>query len=221
MGELRLEGVVIGRQARALGPPLSLALRGGEALVVSGPNGAGKSTLLRTLAGLTPALAGRVSIHGLNAPDGEPASHPGQVCHYIGHRNGLKPLETLARNVAFWRDYLGGDRTGVDDALAAFDLQPLAAIPAGYLSAGQQRRAALCRLLAAWRPLWLLDEPTNALDTASQALFARAVASHLSKGGMVVAATHQPLELGPVRELVLAAPRAGTGEAQPVEEWQW
>ncbi|QOG08550.1 heme ABC exporter ATP-binding protein CcmA [Aureimonas sp. OT7] len=218
---MRLEGVVIGRQARALGPPLSLALRRGDALVVSGPNGAGKSTLLRTLAGLTPALAGRISVGGLNAPDGEPATHPGQVCHYIGHRNGLKPLETLARNVAFWRDFLDGGRTGVDEALAAFDLQPLAAIPAGYLSAGQQRRAALCRLLAAWRPLWLLDEPTNALDTASQALFARVVAGHLAKGGIVVAATHQPLELGPARELVLAARQADTGDGQPAEDWQW
>ena len=215
--ELRLEGVVIGREARALGPPISLALRAGEALVVSGPNGAGKSTLLRTIAGLTPPLAGRLSVGGLTAPDGEPASHPGQVCHYIGHRNGLKPLESLQRNVAFWRDFLGGERASVDKALAALDLLPLAGIPAGYLSAGQQRRAALCRLLAAWRPLWLLDEPTNALDTASQALFAELVTRHLSKGGIVVAATHQPMRLGAVRELVLTA----AGEAHAAEDWQW
>lgn len=213
--------MVIGREGGPLGSPLDLALGAGEALVVSGPNGAGKSTLLRTIAGLTPALAGAIRVDGLMAPDGEPTTHPGQVCHYIGHRNGLKPLETLGRNVAFWRHYLGGGRTSVDAALAALDLGPLAAIPAGYLSAGQQRRAALCRLLAAWRPIWLLDEPTTALDASSQALFGDLVARHLSEGGIVVAATHQPLEIGPARRLVLEASVSTPGEAMPAGDWEW
>jgi heme exporter protein A len=92
----------------------------------------------------------------------------------------------------------------VETALALFGLSHAANLPVAYLSAGQKRRAALARLLMAWRPLWLLDEPSTALDAASQARMAKIMAAHLTRGGMIVAATHAKLGL-PGQELRLGA----------------
>jgi len=129
--------------------------------------------------------------------------------HYIGHLNALKPSLTVEENLRFWADYLGaGAAASIDEALAAFDLEPLASIPAGYLSAGQKRRACLARLIATPRPLWLLDEPTVSLDAASVRLLAECVAQHLAGGGLVLAATHIPLGLARERRLELSAARS-------------
>ncbi|MGI9409081.1 MAG: ATP-binding cassette domain-containing protein, partial [Hyphomicrobiaceae bacterium] len=92
----------------------------------------------------------------------------------------------------FWSVYLGGDND-IERALEQFQLTALANIPVGYLSSGQRRRTALARLLAARRPLWLLDEPTVALDDVSRDALIAAGDSHLNEGGIIVAATHLPL----------------------------
>ncbi|MCQ8782981.1 heme ABC exporter ATP-binding protein CcmA [Aurantimonas sp. CSK15Z-1] len=191
-------GLTIARGGEIVAEPDDFTLSGGDALLVIGPNGAGKSTLLRTLAGLLPLAAGRLTVEGALAPDGEPAATPGEIAHYLGHRNGMKPAVTVADNLLFWQRFLGGGPGGpggsdVAAALDAVGLGDLGHLPFGYLSAGQQRRAAMARLLVAHRALWILDEPTAALDTASQATFARLLTAHLSAGGLVVAATHQPL----------------------------
>jgi heme exporter protein A len=88
----------------------------------------------------------------------------------------------------------------------ALSLAPLAHIPAAYLSAGQKRRLGLARLLVAQRPLWLLDEPTVSLDTASVDLLAAAVTRHLGQGGIAVAATHVDLKIPGAREVRLGLP---------------
>jgi heme exporter protein A len=119
----------------------------------------------------------------------------------------VKASLTVEENAGFWRHYLGGRDARLETALATFGLAALRDIPAGYLSAGQKRRLGLARVLLAERPVWLLDEPTASLDSASQESLAGAVNAHLSAGGLVVAATHMALPFANARELHLGAAR--------------
>ena len=156
---------------------VSLSVAPGGALLLVGPNGSGKSTLLRILA-------------GLRAPDAGTLKWPGSVA-YLGHLDAIKPGLTAAENLAFAASR-GGDLAA---ALAAMDLGALADTQARLLSAGQKRRLALARLLLAPALVWLLDEPTLGLDTASVDRLGLALAGHRAGGGIVVAATHLPLPL--------------------------
>lgn len=185
---------------------LSFTLAAGEVLVLRGPNGAGKTTLLRALAGLSPAASGRISLEG-HAPGSD--GHAEQVA-YAGHLDGLKPQLTVAENLAFWADLLGGGRPGA--ALAALGLHRLADRPVHACSAGQKRRAGLARLLLAPRKLWLLDEPTVALDAEATAMVSGLIARQAAAGGMVIVATHVPLVASVARELVLGGPQAALSE---------
>jgi heme exporter protein A len=186
------------RGGRTLFAGLSFSVAAGQALLVTGPNGAGKTTLLHTIAGFLPPEAGEIRLDG-NAAEASIA----EQCHYVGHANAVKPSLTVAENAAFWSGFLGGPPDRLDAALATFGLAALRDIPAGYLSAGQRRRAGLLRLLLAERPLWLLDEPTTSLDTAAQAMLAGAVNRQLAGGGLVVAATHLALGFDRAQELHL------------------
>ncbi|MFO1210280.1 MAG: heme ABC exporter ATP-binding protein CcmA [Amaricoccus sp.] len=180
---------------------LGFALADGETLAVRGPNGAGKSTLLRALAGLLPA-AGRIEL------DGRPATPDSlaEAVGYAGHLDAVKPQLTVGENIGFWAALLGGDPAA---ALAGFDLAGIADRPAHLLSAGQRRRLGLARLLLVPRRLWLLDEPTVALDAAAEARLVAAIAAQVAGGGMAVVATHAPLAL-PAHELLLAPEAAAT-----------
>jgi heme exporter protein A len=186
------------RGGRVLFAGLSFAVEAGTALLVTGPNGAGKTTLLRMLAGFLPPESGHLRLEG-----GAAEASISEQCHYVGHANAVKPSLTVAENAAFWCGFLGGAQDRLDAALQAFGLDALRDIPAGYLSAGQRRRAGLLRLLLAERPLWLLDEPTTSLDTAAQDMVAGAVNRHLAGGGLVVAATHMALGFERAQELRL------------------
>jgi len=172
---------------------LDLELAPGSALILRGSNGSGKTSLLRLLAGLGRPDAGTLTWAG------EPLAALGEVyrtlVHYAGHSVGLKAPLSLERNLLFWASYLGGDAARVMPALARFGLGPQASLPAGHLSAGQQKRGALARLLVAERPVWLLDEPTVALDSPSQGRLFEVVADHLATGGIAIIATHMPLDV--------------------------
>lgn len=172
---------------------ISFVLDASEALVVTGANGSGKSTLLRVLAGLLAAETGTVRIEGFDAE----IERAGEVSHYLGHRNAMKRELTVGENLTFWKRYLGDSPHGtgmdIDEATDAVGLGDLVQIPFGYLSAGQQRRMAMAKLLVSYRPVWILDEPTAALDTGADQLFAGLVTRHRANGGIVIAATHQPL----------------------------
>jgi heme exporter protein A len=157
----------------------------GRALVVTGANGAGKSTLLRTLAGLSDPAEGTLS--------GLPA------CAFLGHLDGLKPALSVREQVRL----AGAARA--EEAIGAWALGDLSDLPVRMLSAGQRRRVALATVLATDAPLWLLDEPTTALDDAAVARFGRVCAHHLAQAGFIIAATHAPLPLPDALALRLQA----------------
>lgn len=197
---LVVSGLACQRGERLLFEGLDFALRAGEAMALTGPNGVGKTTLLRAILGFLPPLAGQIRLEG-----GEAEAAVADHAHWLGHRDGLKAALTVRENLAFAAALLGGgDGLAPEAAAERLALRPLLDLPVGALSAGQRRRAALARLLAAPRPLWLLDEPTAALDAASQALVAGLIADHAAAGGLVLAATHLPLGLA-ARELRLEA----------------
>lgn len=198
---LVIENLTVTRGGRIVLANLSLAVGAGEGLALTGRNGAGKTTLLRTIAGFLVPDQGSVRFHGgASAHDHSLA----EQTHFIGHLDGVKGVLTVAENAQFWNAYLGGAPARVGLALDRVGLAELAAIGARFLSAGQRRRLALARLLLAPRALWLLDEPTASLDTAGQAMLADIAGAHLAGGGILVAATHAPLEFANTRELRLA-----------------
>jgi len=180
--------LAVDRGDRRILDRVSFQVHAGEAVVLRGPNGTGKTTLIRAIAGLLPAAAGEVELEG--RPEDAPV---GAYCHYIAHRNALKSDLTVRDNLLFWQNFSGGKAASFDDVAMQADLEDLSDIPVKYLSAGQQRRVALARLLASPKPVWLLDEPTVSLDVEHTQLFAELANEHLSEGGLIVAATHTAL----------------------------
>jgi heme exporter protein A len=183
-------GVRCVRGGREVFSGLDFEAISGEALAVTGPNGAGKTSLLRLIAGLLMMADGSIGLEG-----GEAELTLPEQAHYLGHRDALKPALSVLENLSFWREFLGGAAFDVAESLAEVGLDHAGHLPAAYLSAGQRRRLSIARLLAVRRPIWLLDEPTSALDAAGQSLFATLMRNHLSRGGLIVAATHAPLGL--------------------------
>ncbi|MGA7489477.1 MAG: heme ABC exporter ATP-binding protein CcmA [Xanthobacteraceae bacterium] len=181
---------------------MSFAVDAGEALLVTGPNGAGKSSLLRLVAGLLRPQQGRLELAG-----SDPELSIAEQAHYLGHLDALKPSLSVAENLAFWAAFLGGGAVKGATALAAVGLGSLARLPATYLSAGQRRRLSLARLIAIERPIWLLDEPSSALDASGQAMLAGLMQRHLAGGGLILAATHAPVGLEQAMELRLGGTR--------------
>ena len=197
---LTVSDLTVERGGRRLIDGLAFDLHAGTALVVTGPNGTGKSTLLRALAGFLPPVRGRVAVSGSDSSE-RPIEG---LCHYLGHADGLKRTLSGEANLTFAAAWSGGIGLSAGPALARFGIEALMDLPAGYLSAGQRRRVALARLLVSHRPIWLLDEPTTALDTAAEATLGSVMRDHLATGGLIVAATHAPLPI-PARRLELGA----------------
>ncbi|MCB9948152.1 MAG: heme ABC exporter ATP-binding protein CcmA [Rhodospirillaceae bacterium] len=211
-------GLACLRGDRLVFADLSFALHAGEALILTGANGSGKSSLIRMIAGLLPPFDGHLLADGRLVQE-DPAAHRALLA-YVGHQDALKLSLTVGDNLGFWATMAGRGATGrhsVDEALAAWDLGRLSDLPARYLSAGQRRRLALARLLVAPRRLWLLDEPTVALDRSSIAILGDLLARHRAAGGMAVMATHADLPVGDGRLLSLDdhAPPPAAGMSAP------
>jgi heme exporter protein A len=202
---LRADSLALDRGGRRLLSNLSFTLRAGEALVLRGRNGAGKTSLLRAIAGLLPLASGALALEG-----GEADAPIGEQAHYLGHADALKGALTAGDNLAFWAAMLtpasappDGGSPSVAAALDRVGLAHVIDFPVHALSAGQKRRVALARLALAPRPLWLLDEPLTALDQAAQQRLIEILTAHLVADGLIVAATHAPLDLPAQRELQL------------------
>jgi heme exporter protein A len=178
---------------------LSFRVAAGEALVVTGANGSGKTTLLRMLAGLTAPEAGEIQWQGKRVGTFDPQLRAAVA--FSGHlpalKDGLTAEENLASLVAL--EGSPASRDAIVEALDEVALSRQSALPARVLSQGQRRRIGLARLSLVARPLWVLDEPLAALDTAGIALLARMMSRHLANGGLAVVATHAPLGLAESR----------------------
>ena len=199
---LRLDAVGLERGQRRLFSGLTDTLTAGEAISLTGANGAGKTSLLRAIAGLLPLAAGRIAFDG---PEGvvEADTARSEGLHLLAHQDGLKTSRTAGEELEFWARWLGG-AGDVGAAVETFHLEPLLTLEVRKLSAGQRRRLALARLLAAPRPLWLLDEPMAPLDTAMRRRLGEVMQRHLDGGGLILAAVHDPLPL-PSRNLHVGA----------------
>jgi heme exporter protein A len=202
---LEVTGLSCRRGGRKVFDRLAFSLAPGALLALTGRNGSGKTTLLRALALLVPADTG--AIHWLgNDVRAEPDLWRGELA-WLGHLDGLKGDLGVRENLVAANRLRGAplaiEKSSVDAALASFDLGALAARPVRALSAGQRRRTALARVVASNAPVWLLDEPLNALDADSQKMLHAALEAHLASGGVAIAATHAPLRVRGVQSLAL------------------
>jgi heme exporter protein A len=191
-----VENVACARGGLRVIEGVGFTLAPGDGLILRGPNGIGKTTLLRTLAGLQPALEGRIDM-------------PEDAVAYAGHADGLKGPLTVAQNLGFWAQIYG--TRDITRAVEAFDLSALLERQAQDLSAGQKRRLGLARMEVTGRPVWIFDEPTVSLDAANTALFAAMVARHLDGGGIAMMATH--IELGLDARVLDLTPFKATDDA--------
>jgi heme exporter protein A len=195
ISSLTAEKLACARGERQLFAGLSFRVLAGQALAVEGANGAGKTSLLRLIAGFLAPAAGRIVVK-TGETESDDAEERGHQVGWLGHLDGLKPQMTVNEQLGFYARLHAVRDADLTDVLARVGLARQAELPCRYLSAGQRRRLALARLLVSRRPLWLLDEPFAALDTAGQVLVAQLMARHCGDGGIIIAATHEPLGLG-------------------------
>jgi heme exporter protein A len=186
---LTFDDVTCLRGGRFLFEGVGFALAAGDAALVTGPNGAGKSSLLRLAAGLLDPAAGTISRTGGIALSDEATA--------------LDAALPLGGALGFWARLDGRADADVADALDRMGIGRLADVPVRMLSTGQRKRATLARVLASGAKIWLLDEPGNGMDADALARLAEAMAAHRVDGGIVVAATHQPVGLDDAQRIVL------------------
>lgn len=211
MANLDVQDLACRRGGRILFAGLDFSLAAGDAALALGRNGAGKSSLLRVLAGLIPPFTGTIHWGGEDARL-EPYEFRSAM-RYVGHADGLLTNLTVIQNLRYWAALYRApaDRAALETALTAVGLDDLADLPARMLSAGQRRRLALARPIATQSPsmppggLWLLDEPTVALDLPSIAKIEAAIAAFRASGGIVIASTNAPLTLPDAQEIDVAA----------------
>ena len=200
---LTVEGLAVRRGERLLFSGLGLTLKAGEAVALTGRNGAGKTSLLRAIAGFIRPEAGSVVFEGKTGRlEAEEARARG--LHLLGHQDGLKAARAAGEELSFQAGWTGGSPASAVEAARELELTPLLTLDVRRLSAGQRRRLSFARLIAAPRPLWLLDDPLAPLDAARREQAGALMARHLASGGMIIAAVHDPLPIT-TRELEVGA----------------
>ncbi len=198
---LAIDRLSLARGERRLFEGLSFTLGAGEAVALTGANGAGKTSLLRAVAGLLHPEAGEIRFEGLEGAALEPEDARSSGLHLLGHHDGLKTGRTAREELDFWARWSGGEP---GPGIKAMLLEPLLDLEVRKLSAGQRRRLSLARLIAAPRPLWLLDEPLAPLDAKTRDRVGGLMAGHLATGGLILAAVHDPLPI-PTRTVEVGA----------------
>lgn len=193
ISSLTAENLACARGDKRLFEGLNFFVTAGQALAVEGANGAGKTSLLRMIAGFLTPVAGRILVKSASG-ENDDAEERGKSIGWLGHQDGLKPQLSVREQLDFFASLYGQKADGA--VLEQVGLARQADLPCRYLSAGQKRRLGLARLLASARPLWLLDEPFAALDVSGQQLVGQLMARHCGAGGIIIAATHEPLGLG-------------------------
>ena len=193
--------LTISRGERVLFRDLSFDLASGETVALTGANGAGKTSLLRALAGFIRPDAGTIAF-----ADSDSAGARARHIHWLGHQDGLKTGRRAREELTFQAQWAGADADGVAAAVDVLALEPLLDLEVRKLSAGQRRRLAFARLIAAPRPIWLLDEPFAPLDARWRGALGLLMQAHLDKGGGIIAAVHDPLPVA-ARTLNIGAGR--------------
>lgn len=187
---LQIKELAVSRGGRTLFQGLNLGLEAGQACALTGRNGSGKTSLLRAIAGLLEPAGGEITFDGLDSDQARRTE-----IHLVGHADGLKAGQTARDELTFWTGWTGGRPEALIEAVETLEIGALLDLEVRRLSAGQKRRLALARLLAAPRALWLLDEPLSPLDAVWRTRFGEMMARHLKGGGMIVAAIHDPLPI--------------------------
>lgn len=196
---LSVAGLTISRGERVLIRDLTFGVASGEVVALTGANGAGKTSLLRALAGFLRPDHGQIAYEGVDLHEARR-----RHIHWQGPLDGLKPARSARDELSFQIRFAGGDADGMAAAIDILALTPLLDLEVRQLSAGQRRRLALARLIAAPRHVWLLDEPFSPLDARWRAVFGTLMQSHVDKGGSIIAAVHDPLPV-PARMIDLGA----------------
>jgi heme exporter protein A len=202
--ELLVTNIAFERNYQWLFSNINTTLNAGETLLVQGANGTGKSTLLRVLAGYVEPAQGDILWQQQSIRKVQQDYQ--QQLHYLGHQNGLKPMLTVMENLRLSMALADKkfDAGQAQQALEELAIGQLATRTVSQLSAGQCRRAALARLLLNPCQVWLLDEPTTALDVQGQELLMGFLHEHSARGGMTVLVAHQELGVkGSVKKIVL------------------
>jgi heme exporter protein A len=211
---LQARGLTLARGTRLLFRDLSFDLKSGQMLLLTGPNGSGKSSLLRALIGLAPLQSGTLNWTSGAQTAAQAAAQTAapiapallrQVCLVLGHAAAVKAELSTLENL---RLCAGLDRSAhsappdLEALLKALDQTGLTRqrdIETGRLSQGQKQRLQLARFALAvrspQRPLWLMDEPSAALDTEGSAVLQHLLSRHLQGGGAAIVATHLALDI--------------------------
>jgi len=203
---LHITALSLQRGFRRLVTGFDLTLAPGDIIALQGPNGSGKTTLLRAIAGFHSPASGQI---GFSRTQGGEIEEVGEVLSFLGHQDPIKAGEKLIEQVRFWADVCGAGHHRVAETLARVGLSKQADLQGGVLSAGQRKRAALARLLLEDRAIWLLDEPASPLDQEGRALLGALLDQHAQRGGIILAAVHDPLPGVTARVLTLTADDRG------------
>ena len=192
--KLSADGLTLFRGERLLFKGLSFALNPGGMLLLEGQNGSGKTSLMRAIAGLIEFEDGDVLWDDKPVRSNRPAFYGSLV--WMQHRVGFKADLTLVENLRFEAHLRAQSDEDFDEVLDRLEIARLKRLPLRSLSAGQQRRVALARMLLSRVPLWLMDEPFTNLDRQGRKLVMDVTTEHLDRGGMCIMAAHQDVEIG-------------------------